>query len=229
MAPQTRLDHPCSSHLLSIHHRHHRHQHNNYYYYISSGIRYSLLLLQPLLLRDAVLDPGRCWIRPIIATRMTTRNREQTLAFRYLPFARASCFLPFAVWHSCVLLFFLPRSSIEASSRLSCVPLDTGLLNGLNLMHPKDQPIWTTQLLGCLILIIRSGKRNNRAVRICLDRTSPRDSRPGQPRNGNTGFAGLATCILPRTIVFGSLPEAMDISPSLDHCSNCIAIKALSL
>lgn len=133
---------------------------------------------------------------------MTTRNREQTLAFRYLPFARASCFLPFAVWHSCVLLFFLPRSSIEASSRLSCVPLDTGLLNGLNLMHPKDQPIWTTQLLGCLILIIRSGKRNNRAVRICLDRTSPRDSRPGQPRNGNTGFAGLATCILPRTIVF---------------------------
>jgi hypothetical protein len=30
-------------------------------------------------------------------------------------------------------------------------------------------------------------------------------------------------------VFFGSLPEAMDLSPSPDHCSNCIAIKALSL
>jgi hypothetical protein len=160
---------------------------------------------------------------------MTTRNREQTLAFRYLPFARASCFLPFAVWHSCVLLFFLPRSSIEASSRLSCVPLDNGLLNGLNLMHPKDQPIWTTQLLGCLILIIRSGKRNNRAVRSALI-----ERLQGTAVSVSQGMETLDLldwphACYPGPLFFGSLPEAMDTPPSLDHCSDCIAIKALSL
>lgn len=33
---------------------------------------------------------------------MTTRNREQTLAFRYLPFASAFLFLTFGVWRFCV-------------------------------------------------------------------------------------------------------------------------------
>jgi hypothetical protein len=116
------------------------------------------------------------------------------LGFQVLTFC--SCFLLSSL---CVLLFFLPRSSIEANSRLSCVPLDIGLLNGLNLMHSEDQPIWTIQSSGCLIPINRSGTRNNMAVWICLGRTSPRDNRPGQPWNGSPG---LATCMLPRIVVF---------------------------
>jgi hypothetical protein len=146
-------------------HQHHQPKQQHYYYYylyyFLRGIRYFFLLLHPLLLRDAVLEPRTFWIRPIIVTRMTTRNREQTLAFRYLPFARAFCFFPFAVWHPCVLLFFLPCSPSRSRwfrrlllrlSRPVCTSLDTGSKMGLNVIHSEDQPIWATHFPGYLDL-----------------------------------------------------------------------------
>lgn len=45
------------------------------------------------------------WTRPKIISRMTTRNREQTLAFRYLPFASALFFV-FCFWRFGSALLF---------------------------------------------------------------------------------------------------------------------------
>lgn len=96
----------------------------------------------------------------IIATRMTTRNREQTLAFRYLPFARASCFSPLvAVWHPCVLLSFLPCYSIEDQMDWTTTPRFSCSSPAINLSHGLDtasegQPIWTTQTPGHVHLLL---------------------------------------------------------------------------
>lgn len=91
----------CSSYSLTTH-------------YNSRSTCYLISLLLPLLLRylDLTLDN---WSLPKIISRMTTRDREQTLAFRYLPFASAfcvdfSCFWRWVVLH-CFSMFSIFRFS----------------------------------------------------------------------------------------------------------------------